>query len=680
MLSYDLAVAILILKHIKVSKKKPSASKAKKTTSKVQNLPKWLYDQRLKLTIIFGLAVAIYANSLFNGYALDDSIVITDNMFTEKGFAGVGDHFTNELFYGFFKDESKANLVAGGRYRPLSVAMFAIEYGLVGESPWLGHLINILLYGLTGIILYLVLTFLFKGRKESTSILLPFLATILYITHPIHTEVVANIKGRDEILALLGALTSMYYILKAHSEQSIKWLCVGTLLFFITLLAKENAVTYLAVIPIALYFFRKATIPELVKHTAPLVGVVGLFLMIRKMVIPGSDIFGQRSRELMNNPFLKIEGNQYVDFTTGEQIASVLNTWLEYIKLLIFPHPLSHDYYPRQYDLMTFGDWQVILAVIVFGVIGFVGLKSLKTKSILGFCAIYFLATFSIVSNLFFPIGTWVSERFMYMASVGFCLALAYGIIQLSIWLKKKGTISQPFHKIALLTTIIIAGLYSIKTITRNPVWKDNYTLFTTDVKVSTRSAKLQNAAGGSKIDKASKTKDTILKNQLLTEAVAHLNQAVDIHPNYKNAYLLRGNANNNLKNYDAAISDYSQALRLDPGYTEANNNMVITYAQAGRYYGEEKGEIGRAKSYLLKAYQLQPKNYEVTRLLGISYGIEGNHQQAIRYFTEATQIQPNDATAWVNLSKAYFYINDTAKQNEYRQKALSLDPNAFNN
>jgi len=329
---------------------------------------------------------------------------------------------------------------------------------------------------------------------------------------------------------------------------------------------------------------------------------------------------------------------------------------------------------------MNFGDWQVILSMVVISIITFVGLKSLRSKSILGFCAIYFLATFSIVSNLLFPIGTWISERFMYMASVGFCLALAYGIIQGCQWLKNNGKLNQPLHKVALLTTIIIAGLYSIKTITRNPVWKDNFTLFTTDVKTSTRSAKLQNAAGGVKIDKASKTTDTNLKNQLLNEAVGHLNQAVDIHPNYKNAYLLRGNANNNLKNYDAAIADYGKALSLDPGYAEANNNIVITYAQAGRYFGEEMGDIAKAKSYLLQGYRLQSKNYEINRLLGISFGMEGNHPQAIRYFTEATEIEPNNATAWVNLSKAYYYINDTAKQNEYRQKALSIDPNAFNN
>jgi len=131
-----------------VSKKKVSKPKAKKVSPLTKALPSWLYDHTTKLAIIFGLACFIYANTLGNGYALDDAIVITDNMFTKKGFDGVGDHFTNELFYGFFKDESKANLVAGGRYRPLSVAMFAVEYGIFGENAMIGHLINVLLYGL----------------------------------------------------------------------------------------------------------------------------------------------------------------------------------------------------------------------------------------------------------------------------------------------------------------------------------------------------------------------------------------------------------------------------------------------------------------------------------------------------------------------------------------------------
>jgi len=670
----------------KVSKPKAQRSKgvegqSKKVKSSEGVLPQWLYDQSNKLLIIFGLACGIYANSLFNDYALDDAIVITDNMFTQKGFDGVGDHFTNELFYGFFKDESKASLVAGGRYRPLSVAMFAAEHGLFGKSiPWVGHLMNVLLYGLTGIILFLVLNYLFKNFKnENLSILLPFVATILYVTHPIHTEVVANVKGRDEILALLGALSSMYFILKAHADKNLKYLALGTFIFFLALLSKENAVTFLAVIPIALYFFRDASFEDLLKHTIPLIGSVAVFFGIRSSVLPDSPIFGERSRELMNNPFLKIEGNQYVDFTKSEEIATVIYTWGEYIKLLIFPHPLSHDYYPRQYDVMTFGDIGVLFWVVVFAALGLLSIWSLKSKSIWGFCAIVFFSTFSIVSNLLFPIGTWISERFMYMASIGFCLALAYGLVLGADYLKKKNILSIAPHKSILIATAIIAGLYSIKTVLRNPVWKNNYTLFTTDVETSTRSAKLQNAAGGVKIEEAYDIQNVNQKNQLLNEAVGHLNQAIEIHPTYKSPFLLRGNANNNLKNYDAAIADYGSALRLDPGYAEAQRNLVVTYTQAGKYFGEEKGDINKAANYLQKALELEPRNYEVNRLLGVCFGVAGDHNRAISYFTTATQIKPEDASSWVNLSKAYFYTNDTEKQNQYRQKALSIDPNAFN-
>lgn len=663
-----------------MSKKSVSKSKPKKSSAPQRLFPEWLYEGRTKMAIIFLLSCLIYGNTLWNDYALDDAIVITDNMFTKKGIDGVGDHFANELFYGFFKDESKASLVAGGRYRPLSVAMFAVEYELFGMTPWVGHLINVLLYGLTGIILLLMLNYLFKDSKnEYLAILLPFVATILYVTHPIHTEVVANVKGRDEILALLGALTAMYYVLRAHGEQSIKYLALATFIFFLALLSKENAVTFLAVIPIALYFFKDATSMDLVKHTAPLVGAFVVFFGIRKAVLPNSPIIGERSRELMNNPFMKMEGNQYVDFTKSEEIATVLYTWGEYLKLMIFPHPLSHDYYPRQYDVMNFGEIGVIVSVMIFLGLALVGLWSLKTKSIWGFCAIYFFATFSIVSNLLFPIGTWISERFMYMASVGFCLAMAYALVLGVQYLKKKNIISLAPHKAILIVTAIIAGLYSVKAITRNPVWKDNYTLFTTDVYTSTRSAKLQNAAGGVKIEAAFDIQDVNLKNQLLNEAVGHLNQAIEIHPTYKSPFLLRGNANNNLKNYDAAIADYGKVLQLSPGDADAQKNMAVTYMQAGKYYGEERGEINKAATYLQKAVQMEPQNYEANRLLGVCYGVAGDHQKAIGYFTRATEIKPNDATAWVNLSKAYFYTGDVDRQNQYRQKALSIDPNAFN-
>ncbi len=109
------------------------------------------------------LAFAIYHQSLHFGYVLDDSMVIEENRFTKKGFAGVDSIFTTESMVGYFGQQR--DLVAGGRYRPMSIATFAAEVGVLkmvrGGSDWknwlsprLSHAINILLYGLTGSLVF----------------------------------------------------------------------------------------------------------------------------------------------------------------------------------------------------------------------------------------------------------------------------------------------------------------------------------------------------------------------------------------------------------------------------------------------------------------------------------------------------------------------------------------------
>ena len=85
-------------------------------------LPGWSY-----FLLIFLFACMLYSNTLWNKYAIDDTIVLTDNRFTKKGLAGIKDHFTHDMFEGFF-GERGAKLVSGGRYRPLSMVSLTVEY------------------------------------------------------------------------------------------------------------------------------------------------------------------------------------------------------------------------------------------------------------------------------------------------------------------------------------------------------------------------------------------------------------------------------------------------------------------------------------------------------------------------------------------------------------------------
>ena len=78
------------------------------------------------------LGTLLYFQTVTFEYTQDDAIVISDNMFTTKGVSGIPGLLSHDTFYGYFKDENKTRLVSGGRYRPLTPVMFAIEYEIAG--------------------------------------------------------------------------------------------------------------------------------------------------------------------------------------------------------------------------------------------------------------------------------------------------------------------------------------------------------------------------------------------------------------------------------------------------------------------------------------------------------------------------------------------------------------------
>jgi len=373
----------------------------------------------------------------------------------------------------------------------------------------------------------------------------------------------------------------------------------------------------------------------------------------------------------MNNPYLKIVNGQYVDFSFAEKAATISYTLGKYLWLLVFPVQLTHDYYPYHIPIMDFGKWQVWLSIIAYLVIGFFAIFRFGKKSIPSFSILYFLLTLSIVSNIVFPIGTNMSERFLFMPSIGFALLLSIMLVKYVY--KKFGMV--PFSAISLL----ILCLFSVKTISRNMVWKDDFTLFQTDVKTSTNSAKMLNAAGGSLLTKSESVQDRAKKIQMADEALVHLNKAVAIHPNYRNPYLLMGNAYYYKNDYLKAIQNYNRVLELTPGHPDGTNNLAVATRDYGRFLGEKKNDLKGSLQYLNQSHQLNPTDQETIRLLGVSYGVAGRHQEALPFFKKSAEMAPNVAANWSNLSVVYDQLGDAENAQKARQRALQLDPNVFN-
>jgi protein O-mannosyl-transferase len=297
-------------------------------------------------------------------------------------------------------------------------------------------------------------------------------------------------------------------------------------------------------------------------------------------------------------------------------------------------------------------------------------IKGIKNKSIIGFGISYYIITLSIVSNVVFPIGTNMSERFMFMPSLGFAMVL--GVLLHQYIYKKLG------QSAFFIAVIVILSLYGLKTFTRNFVWESDFKLFTTDVKTSVNSAKVLNAAGGALTTEASKEKDEVKKSEMLRQALTYLEQAVKIHPHYKNAYLIAGNAHYFLKEYEKSIKAYEQALKLDPDFKDAYNNLAVAYRDAGRVAGEIENNLQKSESYLTRSYQLVPKDATTLRLLGVVNGVQGKYKEALPFFEKVVLLEPN-ASGYLDLSNTYRNLGDNAKAEEQLQKALSLDPNILN-
>jgi hypothetical protein len=638
-------------------------------------------NKKLHLIILFVFGFLLYANTITHDYTQDDAIVINDNDFVKKGFSGIGEILGNDTFLGFFK--VKKNLVAGGRYRPLSLVTFAVEYQFFGESPTVSHFINVVLYALTGMLLYLVVLQFFHNKSTSEGYFIALATAMLFLAHPIHTEAVANIKGRDEIMALLGSLGALYFAMKYALKGDFVQLIFAGICFFLGILSKENTITFLAVIPLAIFTFTKTEASKIGISTSVLVAFAAAFLIIRSSILgDAANLTANANMELMNNPYLKWTGSQYVDFSSGEKFGTIFYTLGKYLVLLIFPHPLTHDYYPPQIPMMTFADGQVIFTLLIYIGAGIYALMRLPKKDPIAFGVIYFIATLSVVSNLVFPIGTNMGERFMFMPSVGVCLIAAVLLHKLT----NKRIANWSDLKLALPIIALFLVGFSLKTVVRNMAWKNNYTLFSTDIQTSINSAKLNNSMAGITSEEAIKPENAAKKQQMLNDAIRYGLKARELHPTYANPNVIIGNAYLYLGDYQKSIEFYDYTLRItgegSSDYTNALNNKKVALANIKPEYLTKQGEA-LANQQFAEAIRIGEQaiaagniSVELFGQQGAAYGANGQHQKALEMFQKVLQLDPNSAQGYLNMGYAYQGLGDTANANASFEKAYSLDSN----
>ena len=745
---------------------------------------------KLCALIVALVSIAIYTNTFSHQFAVDDAIVITRNQFTRQGLKGMKGIWTEDTFVGFFGKQQ--NLVSGGRYRPFSLATFALEMELFGDhakhpiskeylkgadgdylkdangnylydiDPMYGHVINVLLYALLCVMIYYTILQLMRAKYglihqnssednifgEGSSAFVAFACALLYATHPVHTEAIANIKGRDEILVMMGSIMALHYTVKAFlfKNKYLPYLGLAILGFLMGIFSKESAIPFLAVIPAALYIFvPNTTLKDSLKATAPFFAITLVFwfairgpiLEIKDPNDPMAKVLTELSEnmyknhktaffwikneptELMNNPFLKLENGRYLPYNDSERLGTILYTWKEYLRLLAFPATLTNDYYPYHiaieaknvgnnvvptaFVIPTMQHGGPLLSLVLHAALGIFGLVLCYRRNIYGFCILFYFATFSVVSNFFFPIGTNMAERFLFMPSLAFSLACAVFLCNLAA--------QEKYKNFVLPILVLVSTLYSVKTFARNFAWENDYVLFTTDIANSPHSAKLNNAVSGVIQDRLNMNPQISEQERFdeLQKALRYSTTAIKMHPTYNNAWLLYGNSNTLLSgifakmpkgsngttmingsmvsqssldlailHIDQAIAAYQEVLRLRPDHQDAPNNLAIALMDKGNIYISNMNNVAEATRYFELSVQYAPNNPNTHRLLGTAYAFAQNTEKAKYHLEQSLALMPNQVAVLYNLSVLYAQIGDSVKSNQLLQEVQRLDPQYY--
>jgi tetratricopeptide (TPR) repeat protein len=255
-------------------------------------------------------------------------------------------------------------------------------------------------------------------------------------------------------------------------------------------------------------------------------------------------------------------------------------------------------------------------------------LKTFRRKSIIAYGILFYGTALSVYSNLFFSTGTALAERFLYIPSFGFCIALGYGIAEEL----PKYSKSLYWKRIPFGIAIVVFLLFSIKTIARVRDWKDTKTLLQADIRKSGNCANLNEKYAEFLYNEYNSKDTNYIAN--LKQAKKYFLRTIKICPKYLSAINYTASCYYNAdKNYDSALFYYIKSLQIDYKQLQVYKNIVNIL--------DNKNDYQYSLPVYNKLLSFSPGQPVLIYRLGKSYWKTGNFQKAIYYMEKALKLSP---------------------------------------
>ena len=627
--------------------------------------------KQLRIYIIYFVAILItYGISINFGYNFNDQFVITNEKDAVTGIKSIPSLFSkpyvelDEFTFG---------------YRPLTKATFALEYSLFGNNPSISHFINLLFY-----LVFIVLLHHFMKRwfpKLGTLFLVAL--SLLFITHSTHVEVVASIKNREEILCgIFYLLFGIFYM--DLVQQKRHWLFSSALLAAVVILGytTKPAIVNVIFLPIIHFFLSPSKRHfKLVAGTAVLVFIV---ILRFNFIISQNIESAFHHMNLYENPIGHI-------VHLGDKIGFLANIFLQYLKLLVFPFKLKWYY---GYSEIAIISWKNILALLSFLILGgliLFGFIKRKGAPIVFFGMSMLLANLLIYSSILSPYSGIISERALFISSIGFCILFTLGYLKLTGY-STSTNISDLRNNWKKLTPlmIVIVGL-GVNSFSRTQDWKDLDTLILRDIPKQGKSAHANFNMANAYLGQFSQKRLIRYKE----EAINYFQKAIEIDSTYLYSINNLTSIYFNDKDYENALKYATMAIHLG----DIDERSVFQLANCYKAMNDVKGEINvyrtafedyTDKMYLLTnmaelyfkekdiysafntnkiIHQLYPESAIPYSNAGAYHLIFTNNKQAVLFFEKSIDFGLRDDKIIDFLNKQYDSEGAIDKKIELREK-----------
>jgi len=565
-------------------------------------------EKIVSISILVLISILSYANSLNNSFVWDDNVLIVENDFVKNP------KYFKEIFSKDFFDISGVEFnFKYGYYRPVITLSYLFDY-YIWKLNFSGfHLTNILLHAFNSILIYLILFRLLESG------FVPFLTSIIFAAHPIHTESVAWISGRTDVICGFFFFLSFYFYQKGNNSGKINlgFYLSSVLCFAASLLSKEMALSLPFILMIYDFLFypeKNYSLKKRIISVIPFFAVIGIYSLIRFVILK---IF----------TINELDKSITKGITFYSNVLSFLKTTIVvYLWKLFFPVELV-AYIQNKFSLSLF-EPEIIISIVVLVLLLVLIVKCWKKERLVSFSVSFFLLSMIPLSNFIRisgprDMGFMSAERFLYITSFSFSLFLAVLFGKLINDKKRKNT--------AYIIIIILLLSFIIRTIDRNSDWKDNKTLFTKTIKLAPESSLLNHIMG-----------NEMVREKKFDEAIRYYSKALSLNPYSYASFHNMGVIYFDRGEIEEAVSSFLMALEIKPDYIQSRYNIGLLYDKIGL----EDEAMSEFKE-VLKITQRYPQAHNS---LGVIYAKRGFYEDAEREFTTAIELDPEYELAKVNL------------------------------